>query len=56
MSGVACTGLAHFLCGAGFALQELHASSDLTDTQRDQARPIDGEYIALAEAMAKVIP
>jgi methyltransferase (TIGR00027 family) len=52
MSGVARTGLARFLCGAGFALQELHASSDLTDTQRGQARPIDGEYIALAEAMA----
>jgi methyltransferase (TIGR00027 family) len=49
LSGVARTGLARFLCGAGFDLQELHASSDLFDTRRKTARLIEGEYIALAK-------
>jgi hypothetical protein len=46
---VARTGLARFLNGAGLKLQELQVSSDLPDTRLKTARPIEGEYIALAK-------
>jgi methyltransferase (TIGR00027 family) len=50
MSGMARTGLAGFLAGAGFELRQLNASGDLLDGSVVTARPIEGEYIALASA------
>jgi methyltransferase (TIGR00027 family) len=48
MSGMARTGLAGFLAGAGFELRQLNSSGDLLDGSVATTRPIEGEYIALA--------
>jgi len=50
LSSQARGGLADFLADAGFVLEKLNDSGDLLDGADMAARPIEGEYIALASA------
>jgi len=50
LSGMARSGLADFLASTGLVLRQVNDSGDLLDGSQVTARPIEGEYIALALA------
>jgi methyltransferase (TIGR00027 family) len=53
LSSQARTGLAGFLAGIGFVLQNLDDSGDLVEGAEVTEHPIEGEYIALASAVRR---